>query len=316
MAQKTDLTLRKKIEKQRLKVAAILILVAIPVVIVAGWHFLPAQWYMPLSVVVLILTMAPFFMIFENRRPRAREIVLLAMMSALTVVAHLFFHVIFPIQIGTAMVIIAGISLGPEAGFLVGALSRFVCNFYMGQGPWTPWQMFCWGILGFLAGLSFSQIHMAGDLTDDQTGLFKRIAAPVIAVITAFAAAYVSYLIVPSADGSILGWRWYAFGAAGLVLGAILQRKKLPINGFTMAFFTFVTTFVIYGGIMNFSSLILSVSQPGAEAVSTSALRVLYLSGAPYDLMHGLTAAVCIFLIGPGMIRKLERIKIKYGIYK
>ena len=117
--------------------------------------------------------MLPFFMVFENRKPKAREIVLIAMMSALTVCVHIFFHITLPLQIGTAMIIISGISLGPEAGFLIGAISRFVCNFYMGQGPWTPWQMFCWGILGFLAGMAFnlSLIHIFSILAKREAGV-------------------------------------------------------------------------------------------------------------------------------------------------
>ena len=87
------------------------------------------------GLLIVVYAMIPFFMIFERRKPKAREIVLVAMMTALTVTAHLLFHVTIPIEIGTAMVIISGISLGPEAGFLVGALARFVSNFYQGSGP-------------------------------------------------------------------------------------------------------------------------------------------------------------------------------------
>ena len=56
---------------------------------------------------------------------------------------------------GTAVVIITGIALGPEAGVLTGALARFVCNFFMGQGIWTPWEMVAWAMLGGLAGVFF-----------------------------------------------------------------------------------------------------------------------------------------------------------------
>lgn len=101
---------------------------------------------------------------------------LIAMMSALTVTLQLFCHITLPLQIGTAMIIISGISLGPEAGFLIGAVSRFVCNFYMGQGPWTPWQMFCWGILGFLAGLAFNKV----DLDELKSRHFKVVMGPVL----------------------------------------------------------------------------------------------------------------------------------------
>ena len=54
-----------------------------------------------------------------------------------------------------ALVIIAGVSLGGETGFLVGAVTMLASNVLFSQGPWTPWQMFCMGIVGFLAGILF-----------------------------------------------------------------------------------------------------------------------------------------------------------------
>ena len=53
--------------------------------------------------------------------------------------------------------IIAGVALGGETGFLVGAVGGFVSNFFFGQGPWTPWQMFAFGIIGFLGGILFKK---------------------------------------------------------------------------------------------------------------------------------------------------------------
>ncbi len=49
----------------------------------------------------------------------------------------------------------AGVVFGGEAGFLVGAMTMLVSNMLLSQGPWTPWQMFCMGIIGFLAGVLF-----------------------------------------------------------------------------------------------------------------------------------------------------------------
>ena len=53
----------------------------------------------------------------------------------------------------TAMVVLTAMYFGGEAGFLTGALTALLSNFYFGQGPWTPFQMFTWGLLGFFAGL-------------------------------------------------------------------------------------------------------------------------------------------------------------------
>ena len=86
-----------------------------------------------LGILFLALSAIPFFLVFERRRPQARELVPIAVMSAIAVVGRTVF--------------------GPETGFLTGALTAFVSNFIFGQGPWTPWQMFTWGLLGFLTGL-------------------------------------------------------------------------------------------------------------------------------------------------------------------
>lgn len=298
--------------RKRLALTAVLIFLVIPALIALTVFLGSRRLYMPLSLLILVMIMAPFFMIFERRKPRAREVVLIAMMSALTVASHTFFHIAFPVQIGTAMVIISGISLGPEAGFLIGAMSRFVCNFYMGQGAWTPWQMFCWGLLGFLAGLAFNR-----ELSEDGgISNFKKILTPLLCVIFSELVAYISFLLWQGSDETFFGWRVYLFGIIGLLLAVVFQRGKLKTDNFTMAVFTFVVTFVIYGGIMNFAAMCLSMNEPGSLGIGIKALKALYVSGVGYDFYHALTAAICVFVIGTPMVKKLERIKIKYGIYK
>ena len=298
--------------RKRLALTAVLIFLVIPALIALTVFLGSRRLYMPLSLLILVMIMAPFFMIFERRKPRAREVVLIAMMSALTVASHTFFHIAFPVQIGTAMVIISGISLGPEAGFLIGAMSRFVCNFYMGQGAWTPWQMFCWGLLGFLAGLAFNR-----ELSEDGgISNFKKILTPLLCVIFSELVAYISFLLWQGSDETFFGWRVYLFGIIGLLLAVAFQRGKLKTDNLTMAVFTFVVTFVIYGGIMNFAAMCISMNEPGSLGIGIKALKALYVSGVGYDFYHALTAAICVFVIGTPMVKKLERIKIKYGIYK
>ena len=298
--------------RKRLALTAFLIFLVIPALIALTVFLGSKRLYMPLSILILVMVMAPFFMIFERRRPRAREVVLIAMMSALTVASHTFFHIAFPVQIGTAMVIISGISLGPEAGFLIGAMSRFVCNFYMGQGAWTPWQMFCWGLLGFLAGLAFNR-----EISEEnETSNFRKIITPVLCVIFSELLAYISFLIWQGNDKTFFGWRVYLFGIIGLLLAVVFQKGKLKADNLTMAVFTFVVTFVIYGGIMNFAAMCLSMNEPGSLGIGIKALKALYVSGVGYDFYHALTAAICVFIIGTPMVKKIERIKIKYGIYK
>ncbi|MDD7308211.1 MAG: ECF transporter S component [Eubacteriales bacterium] len=298
--------------RKRTRVSSLIIFILIPATIAAGCIFLDNERYMVVSLALLVYTMVPFFMVFEKRKPKAREIVLIAMMAAITVCAQLFFHMVLPLQIGTALIIISGIALGPEAGFLIGATARFICNFYMGQGPWTPWQMFCWGLLGFLAGLAFNRIEP--DKLKSRN--FKVILGPVMCVAFAVIAAYICYIIWPGEDNTFFGWRLYVFGAAGLLAGVLLQRKRLPADNITLTLFTFFITFIIYGGLMNICAMVTSAALPGGAPVSMGTLKTLLITGAPYDATHAATAALCVFVFGDAMIKKLERIKIKYGIYR
>lgn len=305
--------------KKRTGMSAIMIFILMPLTLWASVTLLGSSKYMITSLLVVIYTMVPFFMIYEKRRPKAREIVLLAVMTAIVVFAHIVFH-LAAVPIGTALVIVAGISMGPEAGFLVGALARFVCNFYQGQGPYTPWQMFCWGLLGFLAGLAFNKVTAQRlelkknpDARKEAASEgFRALLAPVLCIAAFLVLAYVSYLLVPGKDTTFFGWRVYIFGADGLILGVILQKKRLPVNSITITAFTFITTVILYGGIMNLSTMFYTI---GFD-MSFNSLRALYISGLPYDVTHAALASVCMFFIGNPMIKKIERIKVKYGIYR
>lgn len=113
--------------------------------------------YYLISVVIVILSMLPFFLMFEKKRPQAREIVLIAVLVAIAVIARSAFFMIPFFKPMLAIVIISGVGLGYESGLLTGTLSAFVSNFIFGQGPWTPWQMFAMGLAGLLAGVIFSK---------------------------------------------------------------------------------------------------------------------------------------------------------------
>lgn len=102
---------------------------------------------------IIVLTIAAFFLHFESRKPQARELVLLAVLCALAVASRAAFGFVPHFKPMLAIVMLTGIAFGPEAGFLCGAISGFASNFIFGQGPWTPWQMFAYGIGGMLAGL-------------------------------------------------------------------------------------------------------------------------------------------------------------------
>lgn len=136
---------------RRAWVSVLVIFLLIPALVVLGGK-LGGRTYYLIGVAVIFLTCLPFFLVFEQHRPQAREVATLAVLSALAVAARAAFAIIPAFKPVMAIIMIAGMEQGPEAGFLVGAVTAFASNFLFGQGPWTPWQMFAYGFGGFLAG--------------------------------------------------------------------------------------------------------------------------------------------------------------------
>lgn len=116
---------------------------------------LPGRWYYLTSTLIIVEAMLPFFVSFECRKPQARELVTLAVMSALAAASRVAFVFLRGFKPITGIIMITGMAFGPEAGFLTGAISVFASNFFFTQGPWTPWQMMAYGIGGYMAGLIF-----------------------------------------------------------------------------------------------------------------------------------------------------------------
>ncbi|MBQ1436738.1 MAG: ECF transporter S component [Ruminococcus sp.] len=191
---------------------------------------------------VLFECMLPFFLVFEGRKPQARELVLIAVLCALTVAGRTAFAALPQIKPVIALVIISGAALGGETGFVVGATAMLVSNVYFGQGAWTPWQMFAAGIIGFISGVLF------------QKGFLER------------------------------------------------NRTVICVYGFLI-------TVIIYGGIMNFSSWVLSHSTANFETI-----LAFYVQGLPYDIIHGFSTAMFLFFLAEPMLEKLGRVKTKYGL--
>ena len=136
-------------------VTLLVFLVLIPATLYLGTR-LPSRRYYITGTLMILELMIPFFMAFEGRRPQARELVVIAVMCAIAIAARVAipipnFKAIF------AVIMLSGIAFGPEAGFMVGAISAFASNFFYGQGPYTPWQMMAYGAGGMLAGFCFAK---------------------------------------------------------------------------------------------------------------------------------------------------------------
>jgi len=131
-----------------------LLLVMAAVVAVLAFSVYGAEnFLMPLSFALLIFSMLPFYIRFEQKELNAEEIVLIAIISALAAVGRVPFAALPNVQPTSFIIIMAALTFGKEVGFLAGNTAALVSNIFLGQGPWTPWQMFCWGMMGFSAGL-------------------------------------------------------------------------------------------------------------------------------------------------------------------
>ncbi|MBE7009972.1 MAG: ATP-binding cassette domain-containing protein [Ruminococcaceae bacterium] len=231
----------RKLTKRTL-MALFLILLIIPATIYIGVFFLGDRKYYFTSLLIILETIIPFLMVFESRKPKARELIVISVLCAIAVAGRAAFFMLPQFKPVVALVIIAGVCFGGETGFLVGAVTGFVSNFFFGQGPWAPWQMFAFGIIGFIAGI-----------------LFKK---------------------------------------------GFLRKTKA-----SLCIFGFLATFVIYGGIMNPSSVIMWQSK-----ITWDMIESAYIMGMPFDLIHALGTAFFLWFISTPMIEKLERIKVKYGL--
>ncbi len=231
----------RKLSKRTL-VAVFMILFLIPFTLFVGATYLDDRKYYFISLLIILETMLPFILVFEGRKPKARELVIIAVLCAIAVAGRVAFAFVPQFKPVTALVIISGLCFGGETGFLVGAVTGFVSNMYFSQGPWTPFQMFSWGIIGFLAGI-----------------LFRK---------------------------------------------GLLTRNKIEL-----CIFGFLATLIIYGGIMNPASVIMSQTNVNAKMIFSS-----YIAGFPMDMIHAVSTVVFLWFALDPMCEKLERIKIKYGL--
>ena len=122
--------------------------VFIPAFVTAGALIYDEKRYLLVSLGVAVMSLLLFITGFEKKITGSRRMVIVSVMTALCIVGR-FIPFFKPV---TVLTVITGIYLGGEAGFLVGAMSALLSNFYFGQGPWTPFQMLAWGLIGLFAG--------------------------------------------------------------------------------------------------------------------------------------------------------------------
>ena len=106
-----------------------------------------------LSLGVVVGALVVFFARFETSKPALRQIMPTVVLAALAAAGRILFAALPDFKPVSAIAIVAGAAFGRQAGFMVGALAALVSNLFFGQGPWTPWQMYAWGLIGYFAGV-------------------------------------------------------------------------------------------------------------------------------------------------------------------
>lgn len=127
--------------------------VAFPLLAIDGAFVFKDKFYAWVTLAAVLLACLPFFIRFEKKETDAKTLILIAVMIALSVVGRFIFAPLPGFKPVTAMTVLTAMYFGSDAGFMTGALTAVISNFYFGQGPWTPFQMFSWGIIGLIAGI-------------------------------------------------------------------------------------------------------------------------------------------------------------------
>lgn len=292
-------------EKHRVALAAELAaIIAVPVVLIACAASGFEQTAL-LSFAVVLVSLGVFFAGFEGARPRMRDIMPVVVLAALAAAGRILFAPFPDFKPVSAIAIIAGVAFGRRSGFMVGALAALASNFFFGQGPWTPWQMYAWGLVGYLAGVLA------------QTGLFSgaivrkkpRIEAAVRSrspLGTDMCNRAESGMRAHSDESMCNRSKENACNDVGEKTA--LSRLRSAVAAAPLYIYGFVSG-PLYGVILNLWSIVGFYHPQDALQFA-----LVYAAALPFDIMHGVATVVFLLALYAPWHRKLERVKRKYGI--
>ncbi len=194
---------------------AVILFLLVPLCILLGTVISAGRGYVWISICVSLLSCVPFFLAFEKKSGTGRMLVI-SVMIALSVLGRFAFSALPHFKPVTAIVVIAGMYLGAESGFLCGALSAVLSNIMFGQGPWTPFQMFSWGLIGLLAAV-FSASLKKSRLALAVFGIFSGIVFSLL----------MDGWTVLWAEGTFSASRYLAFVISALPVTAIYAASNV-----------------------------------------------------------------------------------------
>ena len=200
--------------------------------------------YLIASVVLIIIAIVVFVRKYEKNKPSTKDVVLISVMISLAVIGRLVFFMIPQFKPCAAVIIITGIMLGKQAGFLSGVMTAFISDFFFGMGPWTLWQMMAFGIIGLLSAIIFND---------------ERITK---------------------------------MGGYGKLI---------------ICTYGFLVTFLIYGFIMDTATVFMITDKPTVKIFLAT-----YTAGVVFNLIHGISTFIFLYLMANPLSKKIKRILVKY----
>lgn len=252
-----------------------------------------------LTLVVVLASIGIFFASYEASRPRLRDIMPTVVLAALAAAGRILFAPIPDFKPVSAIAIIAGVAFGRKSGFMVGALAALASNFFFGQGPWTPWQMYAWGLVGYGAGL-LAMVPAKRRAVESKGSCRAR---------SGEATGVTCGLLSP--DGETESAALLPYQARTDKENRALATRRLIDAHPTIVYAYGFLACLGYGFILNAWSIL---SFFHAQASGWAGILAVYATALPFDIVHGVATVVFLLALYGPWRRKLERVRRKFGL--
>lgn len=252
-----------------------------------------------LTLVVVLASIGIFFASYEASRPRLRDIMPTVVLAALAAAGRILFAPIPDFKPVSAIAIIAGVAFGRKSGFMVGALAALASNFFFGQGPWTPWQMYAWGLVGYGAGL-LAMVPAKRRAVESKGSCRAR---------SGEATGVTCGLLSP--DGETESAALLPHQARTDKENRALATRRLLDAHPTIVYAYGFLACLGYGFILNAWSIL---SFFHAQASGWAGILAVYATALPFDIVHGVATVVFLLALYGPWRRKLERVRRKFGL--
>lgn len=252
-----------------------------------------------LTLVVVLASIGVFFASYEASRPRLRDIMPTVVLAALAAAGRILFAPIPDFKPVSAIAIIAGVAFGRKSGFMVGALAALASNFFFGQGLWTPWQMYAWGLVGYGAGL-LAMVPAKRRVTESKNSCRAR---------SGEATGVTCGLLSP--DGETESAALLPHQVRTDKENRALATRRLIDAHPTIVYAYGFLACLGYGFILNAWSIL---SFFHAQASGWAGILAVYATALPFDIVHGVATVVFLLALYGPWRRKLERVRRKFGL--